>query len=130
LASVAARLNADLPGFAGIVGGRVTVERAVRTRGAEELVLHITVSLDPTRRHDGADMAHVLLVQALATDVTHGPVVGEVARCCQRIAEGTPRPADSDAAGQVIFERGYVILSGARPLDPKQGDLSTFVAFR
>lgn len=130
LATVAAQLNADLQGFAGVLGGRVTVERAVRTRGAEELVLHLTVSLDPTRRHDGADMAHVLLVQALATDVTYGPVVGEVAQCCQRIAEGTPRPADSDPAGQRIYDRGYVIISGCRPLDPRQSDLSPFVQFR
>ncbi len=130
LASVSARLNSDLPGFAGVIGGHVTIERAVRTRGAEELVLHVTVSLDPTRRHDGADMAHVLLVQALATEVAYGPVVGEVARCCQRIPQGTPRPPASDAEGQRIFERGYVIVSGARSLDPKEGDLNTFVAFR
>ncbi len=130
LASVAARLNSDIRGFAGIIAGRVTIERAVRTRGTEEVVLHVTVSLDPTRRNDGADMAHVLLVQALASEVAYGPVVGEVARCCQRLPDGTPRPAESDAAGQQIFEQGYVILSGARSLDPKEGDLSAFVQFR
>ncbi|MFT6146976.1 MAG: hypothetical protein ACJAV2_004872 [Myxococcota bacterium] len=75
-------------------------------------------------------MAHVLLIQALATEVAYGPVVGEVVECCQRIPDGTSRPPPSDAAGQRIFERGYVIVGGKRPLGPREGDLSPFVAFR
>ena len=130
LASVAPRLHADLVGFAGVLGGHVTIEPARRTQGVEEVVLHLTVSLDPTRRQDGADMAHVLLVQAIANETTHGPVVGEVVECCLRIPQDTPRPADSDAAGLRIFERGYLIVAGNRPLGPREGDLSPFMSFR
>lgn len=122
LALLTELVRGDVHGLTGIRSARVHASGATVTEGPMELAVHIDVALDITQRPDGADLAHVRLVQAWTGGSAVGPILAEVRTVGRRIEPGTPRPTDPTLLP--AFERGYVVISGEMPLAPRHGDLS------